>query len=208
MSPLELDDRATIEYFDRCAADGVLAEFEPDELARLETVIERWRLEPGERVLEVGCGSGRLTGRVAPRVVPGGEVVAFDVSLGMMLALRRRRPPVPARLARATAAHLPFADGFFDRALCFCVLPHLLEPGPALAELHRVLRPGGTLWIDHLADRVDVNAFHRSLGGELAEHLIPPDPVVWGLLEGAGFEVIEVGDGPTGYRALAVKGEG
>ena len=205
MSTIDLNERSSIAYFDRCAANGALAEFEPEELARLEAVVERWRLEPGERVLEVGCGSGRLTCMVAPRIAPGGELIAFDVSLGMMIAARRRLPTLEARLARASVSRLPFAPGTFDRVLCFCVLPHLLEPARAFAELHRVLRPGGTLWIDHLADRADVNAFHRSLGGELAEHLIPPDPVVWGLLEGAGFEVVEVGDGPTGYRALGLR---
>ncbi len=205
MSTMDLDERPSIEYFDRCAANGVLAEFEPEELERLETLVERWRLAPGERVLEVGCGSGRLTRLVAPRVAPGGELVAFDVSLGMMAATRRRRVPPGAWLARASVLRLPFAEGTFDRALCFCVLPHLLEPGRAMVELHRVLRPGGTLWIDHLADRADINAFHRSLGGELAEHLIPPNPVVWGLLESAGFEVVEIGDGPAGYRGLALR---
>jgi ubiquinone/menaquinone biosynthesis C-methylase UbiE len=205
MSTIDLDERSSIEYFDRCAADGVLAEFEPEELERLEAVVDRWRLAPGERVLEVGCGSGRLTRLVGPRLAPGGEVIAFDVSLGMMAAANRRRPLLGARLAHASVSCLPLADGAFDRALCFCVLPHLLEPARAFAELHRVLRPGGTLWIDHLADRADVNAFHRSLGGELAEHLIPPDSVVSEDLESAGFEVVELGDGPTGYRGLALR---
>lgn len=199
---LSARERGVARWFDRCAANGDLAGFEPDERPKVQKLLSRWRLAPGERVLEVGCGSGRLSELLLPRVSPGGMVAAFDVSLAM-LAVARRRCAGGAALVRASVSRLPWPGGCFDRAMLFCVLPHLADPAAAFVEIARVLRVGGEVWVDHLADRTAVNAFHRALGGEVADHLIPPEPVLLDWMELAGLDVLELGDGPAGFRARA-----
>ncbi len=203
--PVTTDERAVAACFDRCAAQGGLGVFEPEEEGRVRAIEGRWRLRPGERVLEVGCGTGRLTERIASAVAPHGAVVAFDLSLGMLANARRRLARSAVGLAGASASRLPWPDRSFDRVLLFCVLPHLVDHAAAFAEVARVLRPAGSLWIDHLADRSAVNSFHRGLGGELAEHLIPPEPVLLDWLELAGLDVLALGDGPVGFHARATR---
>jgi ubiquinone/menaquinone biosynthesis C-methylase UbiE len=69
---VELEGREAdlAEYFDRCAAEGDLLEFDFDERRRLDEFLPMWAIQPGERVLEPGCGSGRLTVELA-RPRPG-----------------------------------------------------------------------------------------------------------------------------------------
>lgn len=84
------------------------------------------------RVLDVGCGEGAL-GRAT-----GAWVVGLDASATMLAA-------VPPPVLRADAAALPLCDNGFDAVVAVNVYDHLPDPRPALAEAHRVLRPGGTL---------------------------------------------------------------
>ena len=91
------------------------------------------------RVLDVGCG----TGRNLPLFDTGVGVIGLDPSRDSLLAARRRAPAVP--LVQGDAQALPFRTGAFDTVvsgLVFCSVP---DPARGLAEVKRVLRPGGTL---------------------------------------------------------------
>ena len=102
--------------------------------------IERWP-RPA-RVLDVACGTGRHAARLAAL---GHDVTGIDGSPAM---LARARAAVPsARLVDGPMAPLPFADGEFDAALCCLALSHCPDPGPPLAELGRVVRPGGPVLV-------------------------------------------------------------
>lgn len=102
----------------------------------------------GRRILDAGCGSGPLSAALRDR---GATVTGIDVS-AEMLALARRRLGEDAALHRADLnGPLPFDDGAFDDVVASLVLHYLEDWGPALAELRRVLRPGGRLIasVDH-----------------------------------------------------------
>ncbi|HEX2254615.1 MAG TPA: class I SAM-dependent methyltransferase [Thermoanaerobaculia bacterium] len=85
------------------------------------------------RVLDAGCGTGILLERLGPRGL------GVDLSLGMLLAARRRGGAV----AEGDALALPFADGSFDLVFARALLHHLPRPAAGVAEIARVLRPGG-----------------------------------------------------------------
>jgi ubiquinone/menaquinone biosynthesis C-methylase UbiE len=101
---------------------------------------------PGRRILEVGCGLGDDAAALAERVVPDGSVVAIDGSEVMINAARERHGDVAGlSFDVADAAHLPFGDASFDACRIDRVLQHIHDPARALAEMVRVLRPGGVL---------------------------------------------------------------
>lgn len=92
----------------------------------------------GATALDAGAGDGAVTRALQGR---GAQVVACDLSAGMLAALSRPRPPAFV----ADIRRLPVADGSFDLAAAAFVLSHLSAPEVALAELARVCRPGGTV---------------------------------------------------------------
>ncbi len=115
-----------------------------DQLAPLEEYVIARELPPGGRLLELGCGAGRLTGRLRQ---PGRELVACDIAPNMLARARARFPDV--HFECCDAAQLPFADAEFD-AVFFgfngldCLLPFARRE-QCLREMRRALKPGGTL---------------------------------------------------------------
>jgi ubiquinone/menaquinone biosynthesis C-methylase UbiE len=161
-----------------------------------DTLIAQAELADGLRVLEIGCGTGNLTVR-AKRAAPGAELTGTDPDpLALARAQRKARGLTGIRFERAYAQELPFADGEFDRVLSSMMLHHLDDDvkAAAAAEIHRVLRPGGSFHIvdigghmtadDGLAARFMMRSHHAA--GNLGD-AIPQ------LLRTAGFDCAEAG---------------
>lgn len=100
-------------------------------------------LEPGSRVLEVGCGNGKTLDAM---VCKGWSVVAIDISPTAVEVCRKRMPGVEFHVADVRA--LPFTGASFDAAFAFHVIGHLAggEREKAVRELSRVVRPGGCVF--------------------------------------------------------------
>ena len=103
--------------------------------------IELLQARPGMRVLDIACGPGNLTARVAPLVAPGGEVVGIDLAPGM-IERARRRGIAGASFEVMDMEQLTFPDESFDAALCGHGLQFVPDLARALREARRVLRPG------------------------------------------------------------------
>ncbi|MFE7795018.1 class I SAM-dependent methyltransferase [Streptomyces sp. NPDC057460] len=102
----------------------------------------------GRRILDAGCGSGPLSAALRDR---GAIVTGIDASAGMLALARRRLGDDVALHVVDLRDRLPFTDGEFDDVVASLVLHYLEDWGPTLAELRRVLRPGGRLItsVDH-----------------------------------------------------------
>lgn len=98
----------------------------------------------GERVLDVGCGTGSLTFAL-PRAANLSQIAAIDFSPVFVEAARRANTDARITIQQADACALPFADDHFDRALALLVLHFVPEAGKAVAEMRRVTRPGGVV---------------------------------------------------------------
>ena len=97
-------------------------------------------IEPGQRVLDVGCGPGALTGELVRRLGPT-AVRAVDPSESFVAVCRTRNPGVD--VARGRAEKLPYRNADFDAALAQLVLHFVTDPEATAAEMRRIVRPGG-----------------------------------------------------------------
>ena len=117
----------------------------------LETIdFRRFQLQPGDRVLDVGCGEGRHT--LSAYLQADVHAIGVDLSTRDLGTAQRRYteldqsdPHKRVDLIRGSAFSLPFADHSFDKVICSEVLEHLPSYEDALLELKRVLKPGGLL---------------------------------------------------------------
>ena len=108
---------------------------------------ERLGLAPGGSLLDVGCGRGEVACALAPRVAPGGRVLGLDASETMLTDARQRagRVGVDVEFRIGDALAIDEPDASFDAARSERMLQWVPEPGTAVAELSRVVRPGGRL---------------------------------------------------------------
>lgn len=105
----------------------------------------------GDRVLDVGTGTGIAAAAAA--AAGAAPVYGIDPSEGMLSVARRERPNI--LLARAVAVDLPFPDGSFDAVIANFVIPNQRNHETALADIIRVLRPGGTFAMSAWGDNRD-----------------------------------------------------
>lgn len=156
-------------------------------------------VHPGQRVLDVGCGPGALTARLA-EVVGAENVSAVDPSAPFVAAARERHPLVD--VARATAERLPHGDGAFDATLAQLVVHFMTDPVTGLREMGRVTREGGTVaacvW-DLAGDGGPLSLFWRAARdvdpGAPDESLRPGvhDGDLGRLCRNAGFALVDEG---------------
>jgi ubiquinone/menaquinone biosynthesis C-methylase UbiE len=118
-----------------------------------ERLIERLGVAPGMRVLDAGCGPGRLTLPLARAVGEGGEVVALDTQRAMLEKLGRRVADeglTNVRPLRAGLGQGALEEGSFDAAVLAMVLGEVRDRGAAVRELYAALRPGGVLSVTEI----------------------------------------------------------
>jgi len=191
----------TESVFDAAASRKLEAAYlTPDVVEQRRATLHTLALRPGERVLDVGSGPGLLVAEMAQAVGPAGHVTGLDVS-DPMLALGQRRcvdltGAGRASFIKADATALPFADSAFDVAVSTQVYEYVADLPTALAELHRVLRPGGralildTDWDSIVWHATDAAQMGRLLAAWMERFADPYLPrTLARRLRDAGFQV-------------------
>jgi trans-aconitate methyltransferase len=160
-------------------------------------VLGRLPLTPGDRVLDVGCGSGDFTGSLVPLVAPGGRVVGVDVSPSQIDHARARHPGAEFLVGRAQDVATLFPPASFDVVVSVATLhwvPDADHPA-VLAGVASVLRPGGILRIDMggagqiAASREVLDAVSASFGGPASPWYFPSASDYRTRLEAVGLTV-------------------
>lgn len=183
------------EVYQREMVPAIFARWAPD-------LIELAGLRPGERVLDVACGTGVVTRLAAARVGPAGKVTGLDVNPAMLAAARALAAPPGVEWVEGSALAIPLLDESVDAALCQQGLQFFPDRATALREMRRVLAPGGRLALAVWQSVDRQPAFHaleqalaRRIGAERAA--LPPfsfgdREALRAVVAGAGFRDVRV----------------
>ena len=153
-----------------------------------DAVVRALLADPPARILDVGCGTGRLAVRLA-RELPESRVVGCDFSRGMPAQARTRGGTLA--LTQGDAQRLPFADGCFDAVVSTEAFHWFPDPDAALAGFQRVLAPRGRLLVAFVNPPVELlSRWARAVSVWLDEPLRWPTPAALRRqIEAAGFRV-------------------
>lgn len=174
------------EEFNRWAEAGRGEGMEQEHLPITLPVLEKMQLDPADNVLDVGCGAGWLSRRLA-KLVPQGRVVGMDVSDEMIRHARRASlDSENLMFVAGEVAEIPWEPNFFSHAISVESSYYWPDPAAGIGELFRVIRPGGSAWI--LINYYRDNPHCHQWGDLLAvkTHLLPAEE--WSdFFRAAGF---------------------
>lgn len=179
-----------------------------------EDLVEVARLQPGERVLDVGCGTGVIARLAAQRVGAAGAVAGLDVNPAMLAVARAQTPPdLSIEWYETTAESMPLPDDTFDVVLCQMALQFMPNKLGALREMRRVLDGGGRALVNVPGPKPTLfaimsDALARHVGpeaasfGDLVFSMHDADELD-GLMRDAGFRQVDVRVKPKALRLPA-----
>jgi ubiquinone/menaquinone biosynthesis C-methylase UbiE len=158
---------------------------------------------PGERILDVGCGTGIVARQVAAQLGASGAVTGLDLSSNMLEVARATaaRAQVTVEWREGSAEQLPFSDGSFDLVLCQFALMFFAEKAAALAEMRRVVTGNGRVLVSTWQG-LDRHPFYQTLHNVIQQRLgisalqdifaLGGTDELRALAAGAGFQRVEV----------------
>ena len=183
------------EIYERHIVPGIFQQWAP-------ALVETAGVQPGQRALDVACGTGVVTRVLAERVGSHGHVVGFDLNAGMLAAAHAATTNANVTWREGDVANMPFLDGSLHVVVCQQGLQFFPDKPAALREMRRVLAPGGRLALSVWRSIDNTPGFHvleeklaLRIGNERAA--LPPfslgdGQLLRALVTGAGFLEVRV----------------
>ncbi|MFE4919508.1 class I SAM-dependent methyltransferase [Streptomyces sp. NPDC056661] len=197
------DHHTHVQDFFTARAAGWDARF-PDDAPAYAAAVEALGLRPGDAVLDAGCGTGRALPALRDAVGPQGTVLGADLTPAMLQAAVRAGRDRNGRLLLADVARLPLRNASLDAVFGAGLISHLSHPGPDLAELARVVRPGGQLALFHPIGRAALAARH---GRRITDDDLRAEPNLRPLLAHSGWQLDSYTDEDARFLVLAVRAD-
>jgi len=186
-----IDNGDVCDFFDRCFENGLFMKFDRDEFMRVKRLLDLFNIQTGYRVVEPGCGCGRLTKLLSEQVGTTGQIDACEISPKMFNYCLNQHLPSQVRFHNKSVLVIELPKGSIDSVVCFNVWPHFSPPGIFLNHFHKILKKNGTLHIAHSRGRDYINSVHRNSSAEtIRRHYLPPARELAEQLVKEGWNVV------------------
>ncbi|MFD7530057.1 class I SAM-dependent methyltransferase [Streptomyces sp. NPDC059849] len=195
------DDHTHVQEFFTARAADWDTRF-PDDGPAYSAAAGSLSLRLGDAVLDAGCGTGRALPALRAAVGPRGTVMGVDLTVAMLEAAVRAGRDRDGALLLADVARLPLRSASLDAVFAAGLISHLSRPGPDLAELARVVRPGGRLALFHPIGRAALAARH---GRRITDDDLRAEPNLGPMLARSGWRLDAYTDEDDRFLALAVR---
>lgn len=199
-------NKAKADFFDsEVESEWSAKDYRSDDLAKIDRILEAGVVSLGAKVIEPGCGTGRLTRIVAERVGPKGFVMASDISARMVETARRRLEGCSnVQLTCGTVEGATLEPSSFDVAICHNVFPHFDDKLEVVTRLRSALKPSGVLVVSHFMSSSEINDLHRKTSPAVAQDFLPTSDEMRDIFESAHMTIEFIHDDENGYLLRAV----
>jgi demethylmenaquinone methyltransferase/2-methoxy-6-polyprenyl-1,4-benzoquinol methylase len=151
-------------------------------------------IKKGYKILDIGCGTGVMFGRLKKLAGKRGRVIGIDFSPAMIKRAKNKHKNDKKNFIYADAHYLPFEGKTFDRVICFSCFPHFSDKKKAIKEAVRVLKPKGMLVISHLCSSRKVSAIHKCAGAPVSKDFLPRKSDILSYIKHAGMKLVDFRD--------------
>jgi len=178
------------DYFDYASANWKTKE---EDVLRAVDIFSRIEFHPGQKILDVGCGTGSLF-PVIKQFAPKSTLIGCDMSFKMLARSKDYDDNNRIPIVQCLGEILPFKDKSIDVVLNYCIFPHLKFRMTAFHEFHRVLKENGRYFIIQPHGREAVNRTHSRLAQPVCFDFLPTiEETAWQLIH-AAFSVSQIVD--------------
>lgn len=194
------------EFFNQTANTWDKKFYTPKLIDFLEQTVPKFNLMPGQKILDLGTGTGILIPFLLKAVGYAGSITAVDYAEKMIEICKAKYGHFPnVTLVVQRAENLMFQPELFDAITCFGLFPHFENKKQALSQMNRVLKPDGKLIIAHALSSCEIRNHHHNASLAVARDILPEEAEMKELLKQAGFRKIEITDMPGCYFCLSNK---
>ncbi len=193
-------DRKT--FFNNAAQNWEKEHQREKERSKLGKLFPYLPVKKGDRVLDAGCGTGRLIPFIKKAAGCEGQIVEMDFAQKMLRLAKEKHSTPNINFVQSDAQQVPFREKSFDVVICFALLPHIPNKQRALKEFKTILKPKGSLFIAHTMSREELNSFHKKVKGPVTQDLLPGQKEMKTLLFKAGFQSPSITNKPSLYIAM------
>lgn len=172
---------------------------------KIEYILSLLDIRNGDKILDVGTGTGVLIPFLIAKTGEQGEITAVDVSEKMLEMAKRKYSYGNVAFICTDALNGELPQEYFDFVVCYSVFPHFDDKQSAAAVMSKYLKKGGKFIICHSESRETINNMHKNASEAVSEDNLPDADILAELIERAGMTVLHKIDNEEMFVVIAQK---